>query len=320
MLIAIYLLLITTATWASIPLDHDKNKVTAQFINTVSTKHKIPKPWLKKQFSGLYFNERAIALIQKPAEGKAWPAYRKLFITPKRIHQGQTFISQHQNVLRDYEKKFGIPKEIVVAIMGIETNYGATQGDFNALEALSTLAFYYVPRHSFFESELVALVNYAWRNQLDLHTLTGSYAGALGIMQFMPSNLLLYATSAAKTKDIDIFTNPNDAIASINVYLTKHGHWLANQPVIASLELTSSQWQHINKHYPNKQTIKLDPKLRNLLNLKVRTHPAQWLIISRDGTKPQAIVAFPNFSSILSYNNSFNYARSVYELSQALKK
>ena len=106
----------------------------------------------------------------------------------------------------------------------------------------------------------------------------------------------------------------------MNNYLLRHGNWLADQPILEPIRLTKAQWQHVNKHYPNKTNIPLTSKLRSVLNLKKRRYPAQALIISKEYRNPYALVAFPNFASILSYNNSTNYARSVYELAQAFKK
>ncbi len=314
----IYLLL-AGSIFANISLDPKDNKITREFIDTMHNTHKIPTSWLKSQFHGTHFNQKAISLIQRPLESKPWSFYQKLFVTAKRTAEGKKFLKKHSAFLAKCEKEYHIPKEVVVAILGVETNYGTTMGDFNALEVLSTLSFYYVPRHVFFRSELESLIQYAWKYDIDLHKLNGSYAGAIGASQFMPSNILKYAKSS-DSSTVDLLHKPHDAILSVFNYLKKHGKWTNNTPIASPVSLNDAQKKYIHKHYPNKDSIKLTPKVRSALKLKLQPYTVKYLLVTKSPSTQGSHIAYANFSSIMTYNISVNYARSVYLLSEALKK
>ncbi len=313
-MLLLFTFLFSLNTFAAISLDSKDNVLIQRFINEVSSTQSIPKKWLEAQFQGLHTSEQAISFIQKPRESLTWHKYRKLFLTKKRIEKGRIFLERHTDLFTSQERQYGIPKSIVAAIIGMETNYGLTKGDFNALEVLSTLSFYYVPRHRFFQTELKALITEAWHKKWDLHQVKASYAGALGIPQFMPSNIPLYSKSADAKLPSNIFNNPLDAISSVFNYLHAHGHWHANQPVLKSIKLTSHQYAYLMKNHPGREAIELTPKLRKILNLRRQGEPTCWLLLSKHKNYREAFIGFHNFASIMRYNNSAHYAHSVYDL------
>ena len=313
----IYLLLVGSI-FANISLDPKDNKITSQFIDNMHNTYKIPTSWLQSQFDGARFNQKAISLIQRPLESKPWSFYQKLFVTARRTAEGKKFLQKHSAFLTQCEKEYHIPKEVVVAILGVETNYGTTMGDFNALEVLSTLSFYYVPRHAFFRSELESLVQYAWKYDIDLHKLNGSYAGAIGASQFMPSNILKYAKSADNST-VDLLHKPHDAILSVFNYLKKHGKWTNDTPIAANISLNDAQKKYLQTHYPDSDSIAITPMVKEALKLERQPYTVKYLLVSRDTSSQEAQIAYANFSSIMTYNISVNYARSVYLLSEALK-
>ena len=142
-----------------------------QLINKTHKKHNIPKDWLESQFHDLSMNESCLNLMQKPFEAKPWMTYKKMMLSKKRVENGKTFLREYQDTFSLYQSHYKIPKEIVAAIIGIETSYGNNKGNFNVLEALTTLALYYTPRSEFFHEEAVSLLEYAYHNEINLKNI-----------------------------------------------------------------------------------------------------------------------------------------------------
>jgi len=201
-----------------------------RFIRDMVERHGFVESELVTLFSRLYRVEPVLTAIATPAEITRWSDYRPIFVNPKRIEAGLVFWKTHQRTLARAEKRYGVPAEIIVAIIGVETSYGRNPGRWRVVEALATLAFDYPPRGTFFRSELEHYLLLARDADVDVFSVRGSYAGAIGIPQFMPSSLRRYAVDFDRDGRIDLSRNNADAIGSVANFLKQHG-WRSGQPL-----------------------------------------------------------------------------------------
>ena len=302
---------------AAISLEPKNNRMVKQMIAHTHKKHNIPQDWLVSQFESLSLNESCLSLMQKPFETKPWMTYKKMMLSKNRIQNGKHFINQYKSTFDLYESQYKIPSSVVAAIIGIETSYGSNKGDFHVLEALTTLALYYTPRSQFFYEETVSLLDYAYHNQLDLGSVKSSYAGAIGIPQFMPSNIKLYGKHHGTKGRLDIYDNHHDAIASVFNYLKKNGQWQPNQPVMKPLNLNTEKRNKIIELSGSQRLLPVTPDIEKTFNL--RPAKQSWIIKLQTGDNQISLYrVFPNFRSIMRYNNSIHYSSAVYALYQHL--
>ena len=258
--------------------------------------------------------------IARPAEKtKPWHEYRQIFITPRRIQEGVTFWDQHATALESVAAVTGVPPEVMVAIIGVETFYGRIMGNYRVIDALATLAFDYPRRSAFFTQELEAFLLLAWESGKDPLALKGSYAGAMGYGQFMPSSYRAYAKRFEGEGAADIWDKPEDAISSVGNYLLAHG-WRAGQGVVIAatvsdpepglfeggLKPTQSVEQLVARGMVPSQSVQAGV-LATPIGLEVQDGMAYWL-------------GLENFYVITRYNHSAMYAMAVWELSQLLAK
>ncbi len=191
---------------------------------------------LMKVFAQAQRKDSILEAIARPAEKtKPWYQYREIFLNEKREQQGVEFFNQHRATLLRAEREFGVPAEIIVAIIGVETSYGRVAGSYRVLDALSTLAFDYPPRSPFFTAELKDFLILTRDQGMDPTDLMGSYAGAMGYGQFMPSSYRNYAIDFDHDGKIDIWENPVDAIGSVANYFKQHG-WRQGDVVVAAAD------------------------------------------------------------------------------------
>lgn len=258
-------------------------------------------------------------LIAKPAEkAKPWKEYRPIFMTQQRVDEGITFWKNNQEALDRAEKIYGVPAQIIVAIIGVETFYGRNMGSWPVLDALTTLSFDYPPRSEFFTKQLKEYLLMTREEQLDPLSLKGSYAGAMGMSQFMPGSFRAYAVDFDNDGHIDIWKNPTDAIGSVANYFKEHG-WKTNQPVAIQAKVTGSNIDSV-----------LSPRLE--LNQTIaKLKQANWSIpmslaentpviaFKLDGASGNEYwVGLSNFEVITRYNRSVMYSLVVYQLSEQL--
>ena len=194
------------------------------FINQVSKKHKnLDKAYLTKVLKSAQHNQEVINRIKKPYEALPWSRYKNFFITNDRINQGLKFWKEHEDTLNKAQQKYGVPPEIILAIIGVETNYGKNKGSFPVLDSLATLSFDYEPRSRFFKSELEQFILLAKEENWDPRSIKGSYAGAMGYPQFISSSFRNYAVDFTNDGHRDLLNNPEDAIGSVANYFHRHG-------------------------------------------------------------------------------------------------
>lgn len=263
------------------------------------------------------YQQDIIDAITRPAEGKPWSAYRPIFLTPARIADGRAFLREHRAVLTKVQAQTGVPAEIIVAIVGIETNYGRNRGRYRVLDALYTLGFHYPPRQPFFRKELGELFALAKEESLDLKTLQGSYAGAMGWGQFMPSSYRQFARDGDGDGKRDLFDSLPDVFASVANYFIEH-QWQPGQPVVVRAHAEPGALA------PAQASFEPAFSLVELAQAGFRPqtavgHDLPASLIALDGADgPEYWLGFRNFYAITRYNRSPMYAMAVYQLAQAL--
>ena len=208
----------------------DQRPEVQAFIGEVVERHGFVEGELKKLFARVQRVEPALQAIV-PVERPSWDDYRAQFVNERRISGGLAFWKANRTVLKRAEKRYGVPAPYIVAIIGVETNYGRNMGRFRVIDALSTLAFDYPPRARFFRAELEQYLLLAREAGLDVFALRGSYAGAIGIPQFMPGSLRRYGVDFNGDGRIDLTRSSADAVGSVANFLKEHG-WQAGEPVL----------------------------------------------------------------------------------------
>lgn len=274
--------------------------------------------WSADLLSAAERQQPILDAIARPAEKtKPWHEYRQIFMTPRRIQEGVAFWGQHARVLDSVSAATGVPPEVIVAIIGVETFYGRIMGNYRVIDALATLAFDYPRRSAFFTRELEAFLLLAWESGKDPLALKGSYAGAMGYGQFMPSSYRAYARSFDGEGAPDIWEKPADAISSVGNYLLAHG-WRPGEGVVVAatvndpepglfdgdLKPTQSVAQLVARGLVPSQSVSSDA-VATPIDLEVQGGLSYWL-------------GLENFYVITRYNHSAMYAMAVWELSQSI--
>ena len=269
---------------------------------------------------GAEVKQSILDAIARPAEAKPWSAYRPIFLNTTRIDGGVEYFRQHRALLDATAQRYGVAPEFLVAIIGVETNYGAITGHYRVLDALVTLAFHYPPRADFFRGELKTLLELP-ANKLagPIDTLTGSYAGAQGWGQFMPSSIRDFAVDADANGHVDLVNSPADILASVANYLAEHG-WRAGEPVAVrsqpAVERRMLDPAGLDPVYPVEQltawgyapTAHVPPgALATVLSLAGADGTEYWLV-------------FNDFRVITRYNKSPLYAMAVFQLAGAIRQ
>jgi membrane-bound lytic murein transglycosylase B len=289
-----------------------------QFAQTLAHDHGLVAKDVLDTLAQARYQQSVIDAITRPAEAKPWKDYRPIFVTERRIADGAAFYSANAALLKHTETEFGVPAELIVTILGVETNYGRVTGRYRVLDALATLAFYYPPRQEFFRSELAQL--FMLRSPSFPYAadeLMGSYAGAMGWGQFMPSSVARFARDGDGDGKVDLWNSLPDICASVANYFVAHGwqkdgrvalraHVSDKARVIApaGLEPTYPTQQLADWGYTTQSTV--DPMTpATLITLEGADGPETW-------------ITFENFYAISRYNKSPLYSLAVYQLSQAI--
>lgn len=290
-----------------------------RFIEKMVNEHQFEKQSLTTLFKSVEIKPSIIKAITRPAEGMPWHKYRKIFLGDERINEGVKFWHKHKTTLAAVSEKYGIPEEVMVAIIGVETLYGQRTGGYRVIDALSTLGFTYPKRSEFFLSELKHFLILSREEKMNPLDPVGSYAGAMGIPQFMPSSYRSYAADFEGDAKRDIWQNPADAIASVAYYFARH-HWIKDQPIVYKAAV-------VGKKYKQALTKGLKPDLKvgqlKALGLQLKVNlPADTavkVLSFEQETQDDIWVALTNFYVITRYNHSPLYAMAVFQLSEAIK-
>jgi membrane-bound lytic murein transglycosylase B len=317
-LICAALLLLRVEPAAAIDIKRPEVK---EFIAHMSTAYGFKKGALRKLLKSAASQTAIIDAMSKPAEkAKLWYEYRPIFLNERRIREGTEFWVAHRQALDQASIKSGVAPEYLAAILGVETYYGRLTGTYRVLDALVTLSFDYPPREKFFRDELEQYLLLTRDAHLDPKTLKGSYAGAMGAPQFMPSNYRRYAVDADANGRIDLWNDWPDVCASVGNYLKEHG-WNTGEPVLEEATVAAEKAGDLDgRKLALSETIaSLEAKGVSFDTSLPPEAPA--LLIAAD--EPDGVhwrVGYNNFFVITRYNHSPLYAMAVYELATAMKQ
>lgn len=296
------------------------------FIEQMVTTHQFDKSELDNLFKTVEIKQDILNKITSPSESLPWYKYRKIFLTDARIDAGVQFWRSNAATLAAVEQQYGVPPEIIVAIIGVETQFGKNTGNYRVIDALSTLAFAYPPRSKFFTDELENFLLLCRDEHIHPVDPLGSYAGAMGLPQFMPSSFRTYAVDFDNDNRRDIWRNNSDVIASVANYFAKH-HWQTGQAVAVPVAVKDQNQQKNYEPVLNnaaKNNLKPDLRLTELesLNLIIsRQLPldSKVKLLSFELQQGEELWAgLDNFYVITRYNHSPLYAMAVYQLSLSI--
>jgi membrane-bound lytic murein transglycosylase B len=272
------------------------------------------------------YRQDIVDAMRRPYEGKPWSLYRPIFLTPARIEGGRAFWQSHAELLRRAERDYGIPPEVVVAIIGVETSYGGNLGRHRVIDALTTLGFAYPPRADFFRRELEAFLLLSREETIDAARVTGSYAGAVGKPQFIPSSYRAFAVDFDGDGRRDLWRSDADVVGSVANYLRLHG-WRSGEPVALPATLTPEARAAVAADglpVARKDPVSPATPAGELAGRGVTTAesldpatPAVLLVL--DGSEDEFWIALNNFYVVTRYNRSNLYAMAVHQLGREIK-
>lgn len=287
------------------------------FIAELSGKYGYSENELIRLLEQVSRDDTILKKISRPAEkAMPWHRYRQIFLDAKRIDNGAKFYRRHEKVLQEAYEKYGVSPLIIVAILGVETRYGKVMGNDKVITALATIGFDYPRREVFFTKELREFLRMTKENGFNPLALKGSYAGAMGMAQFMPSSYRHYAVDYENDGKIDLWTNPNDAIFSIANYLAEHG-WQRDQVIVDAAELLLP---YTGKYHHKPFTTLGAAKAQGVMlkNLVALDELPVGLLSLAGKEGDLTFVTFKNFSVITRYNTSPMYAMAVNDLAMAI--
>jgi membrane-bound lytic murein transglycosylase B len=287
------------------------------FVRDMVDRHGFVEKELLFLFSRVRRAEPVLEAISAPRErSRDWNSYRATFITERRISAGVQFWKRHRRAFERAEKQYGVPAQYIAAIIGVETFYGRQTGKFRVVDALSTLAFDYPARAPYFREELENYLLLSRDGGLDVFSVRGSYAGAVGIPQFMPGSTRRYAVDFDGNGRIDLSGSATDAIGSVANYLHAHG-WQPGGEVMRPAQVSGERWRAYSGIEPAHTLAELAQA--GATTDGAEAGPATLVELeSPDG--PQVRVGFRNFFVLTRYNRSAFYAAAVHDLAAALKK
>jgi len=292
------------------------------FVRDLAQRHGLVESELKRVFAQAQRLDPVLEAIARPAERVlSWEEYRALLVSERRIAEGVEFWKKYPRTLRRAQRRYGVPPEYVVAILGVETFYGRNTGNWRVVDALTTLAFDYPPRARFFRAELEHYLLMAREAGLDVFSVRGSYAGAIGIPQFMPSSARAYAVDFDGNGRIDLEKSRSDAIGSVANFLKLHG-WQRDADVLLDARVTGEAWRaYADGRFEPRHSL---AELREAGVEFDSPQPAGasvGLIELASAERPSDYrVGLRNFYVITRYNRSSLYAAAVADLARELKK
>ena len=292
------LILIAILFNVSVFADYSNHKDSKEVIDELVNEHGFEESYVINVLKQAKKRKTALNSVARPAEKtKTWDDYRAIFLKKKRISDGKKFIQNNITVLERAEKEFGVPKEVITAILGVETDYGNIMGSYRVIDSLTTLGFDDPRRSKFFKSELIQFFILTRENNLDILKIKGSYAGAMGYGQFISSSYRAYAIDFDGDGYVDLFNSLEDAIGSTANYLKRHG-WKKEGSIVTRV-------------YPNnvRKFYKPHESLTQFIPLTFTENGEELHFVGDD-----------NFRAIARYNISDVYAMAVYYLSEEFKK
>ncbi|MDJ0955483.1 MAG: lytic murein transglycosylase B [Arenicellales bacterium] len=301
-------------------LDVDEYTEVQVIIDEMVKDHHYDPHYLRGLFAQVELQPKVVEAITRPAERLPWYRYQKIFVTESRIKGGVLFWQENREALHRAEKEYGVPAGVIVAIIGVETGYGVNKGSYNVLESLTTLSLLYPKRSKYFTSELKKFLLLVREEDLEPFSVKGSYAGAIGVPQFMPSSYRAYAIDFNGDGKRDLVHDVEDAIGSVANYLRIH-KWITDGPIIDNVQYSEGLDRFVTETLNPSATIAtmveagLRVDGRHALDTK-----ANVVKFEQEDQSYLYRAAFANFYVITTYNKSLLYAMVVYELSQHISR
>jgi membrane-bound lytic murein transglycosylase B len=307
------LLLLAVATGAAAAESFGERPDVQSFIGELVERHGFDAAKLERVFARTQRLDAPLQLIV-PAERPSWQDYRAQFVNDTRVARGAAFWKVNRKILARAERKYGVSAAIIVAILGVETNYGRHMGRYRVVDALATLAFDYTPRASYFRSELEQYLLLARESRVDVFSLQGSYAGAIGIPQFMPGSVRRYAVDFDGDGAIDLRRSSADAIGSVANFLREHG-WKTGEPVLLRAKLAPDAALFTDGGLRPRHRLGDIVAAGVALDPEPSSSEALGALVALEGDYR---VGLQNFYVITRYNRSAFYAAAVADLADAL--
>jgi len=302
------------------------NQAVAEFISQMVAKHEFEADWVTKQFSNIAPNERVLNLMLQSAPSqtqtqhvvRSWKTYRGQFLTKSRIEDGVAFWKKNAEILARAYEQYGVPPEVIVAIIGVETLYGQRTGTYCVLEALASLAFHDTRRPDFFLAELEQFFLLTKENGIDLLKPVGSYAGAIGIPQFMPSSWRKFGVDFDGDGVVDLEKSVADSIGSVANYLNAHG-WQKDQPIAHKVIIEGrpkDAWLNAGMQ-PSLSVSEL--ATQGVKVAPISPEMATLISLPTPGQQTEYWLGYQNYYAITRYNRSTFYSMSVFQLAEEIR-
>jgi len=309
-----------TAVQSGTPERLDPDTEIAPFVNDMVSRHGFESDQLERVLGGARVRPDILEAIQRPAESLDWYQYRPIFLTESRIVKGEQFWRAHAKTLDEASRKYGVSPEIIVAIIGVETLYGTRKGRYLVLDSLATLAFRYPKRSKFFKRELEEFLVLSRQESFDTPKVKGSYAGAMGIPQFISSSYRRYAVDFDGDGVRDLLASESDAIGSVANYLEVHG-WRRDEAVALPASVSGEKYKVLVKKGLKPSTPVSDMGNFGVIVLYASDNEATGALIELSNKNDtEHWVGLQNFYAITRYNHSSLYAMAVFQLAQEIRK
>lgn len=322
LLVPLLALLLIAVARAALESDYAQREEVRQFAQTIAREQSLPEDWILRILGEARRRDSILKAMMRPAESKPWYQYRPIFVNPARIDGGVAYWKNHARLLAQVRDRFGVDIPYIVAIIGVETRYGQHTGRYRVLDVLATLAFDYPPRAPFFRQELGEFLALVHEEAIDPLQVKGSYAGAMGHGQFMPSSYRRYAVDFDGDGVRNLWDSDPDILASVANYLRRHG-WQAGGPVAVRARVQGKRWQAVleagmKPHLPLAELTGLGVTPERTDTISGKELAALIRLQGKEG--PEYWVVFNNFHVITRYNRSPRYAMAVHQLAQAIRE
>lgn len=315
------LLLVGGMSNPAMAIDFDEYPQAREMVSQIAEKHNLDSTWVEAVIGDSVYKADIIAAITRPAEKFPWHRYRKIFLTQGNVNQGTEFWTRYKDILEKAQSDFGVDAEVIVAIIGVETRYGKVTGKHRVIDSLITLTLGYPKRSEFFGRELGEFLRLSHDEGLDPFMMKGSYAGAMGIPQFISSSYRNYAVDFNGNGSRDLLREPADAIGSVANYLKEHG-WELDRPLYANLNVPETlDDPHTTKGLKTDTTYGSLKQAGMTAESEMQIADEQAVGVVKLETNDEQFnyrVSFPNFYVITKYNRSPLYAMAVSELSERI--
>ena len=286
-----------------------------EMIHELVYKYKIDQDYATKALYSIEFKDKILKIMANAPERKdTWQEYKSKYLTSERIRLGRKYFNDNYTLLKQIENNYGVPAEVIVALLGVETNYGGYTGNYKILNALGTLALKHPKRNKFFKAQLKNFIILTYRNKLNYNKLYGSYAGAMGLPQFMPDNYRKLAVDYDGDGNTDLWNSKLDIYASIANFLKNHG-WKTNEKIYSNIKIDEKHYKEIFKK-GDVRTVSISEQNIQKYNIPKNKILNKNYLILLSKKYNKYFIGYTNFKVIMRYNPSTFYAMVVTNLSE----